>query len=222
MGDRDGKRSYQQQGGSGAIYFDLFWKLCDGSLPGGPGNPPWYQSIEDMEEIEPPTGGWSTCYAVAEPSPTLWKVLDGSGSSDNPVVRARIRLESLQRRGRRPKRPDPSLKRDLASFMKSLKALRLSRLEILSALEAVLGPNTGLRSFWLEARDISDAQTIVLPSAREAVNQVEQLLLGAESLQAALDGEAGPAMTSETPLSFPNVFPASVIDPTIHKSTVAQ
>ena len=51
VGDRDGKRWYQQRDGQGAIYFDLFWKLCDGSMPGGPGNPPWYQSIEDMTEV---------------------------------------------------------------------------------------------------------------------------------------------------------------------------
>ncbi|CAE7753710.1 ravA [Symbiodinium sp. CCMP2592] len=184
VGDRNGKRSYVQQGGPGAIYFDLFWKLCDGSWPGGPGRPPWYQSIEDMEEVEPPTGGWSTCYAAAEPSPTLWKVLDGSGSSDNPVVRASIRLESLRRRG---KRPDESLEKDLTSFMKSLKALRLSRLEVLSALQAVLTPERNLmRSFWLEQKDIADAESMVLPSAHEAVGQVERLLFQAEALQAEL------------------------------------
>ena len=184
VGDRNGKRSYVQQGGPGAIYFELFWKLCDGSWPGGPGRPPWYQSIEDMEEVEPPTGGWSTCYAAAEPSPTLWKVLDGSGSSDNPVVRASIRLESLRRRG---KRPDESLEKDLSSFMKSLKALRLSRLEVLSAVQAVLTPESNLmRSFWLEQQDIADAESMVLPSAHEAVGQVERLLSQAEALQAEL------------------------------------
>ncbi|CAE7848413.1 ravA [Symbiodinium microadriaticum] len=188
VGDRNGKRSYVQQGGPGAIYFDLFWKLCDGTWPGGPGRPPWYQSIEDMEELEPPTGGWSTCYAAAEPSPTLWKVLDGSGSSDNPVVRASIRLESLRRRG---KRPDESLKKDLSSFLKSLKALRLSRLEVLSALQAVLAPERNLmRSFWLEQQDIADAESMVLPSAHEAVGQVERLLFQAEGLQAELNNRA--------------------------------
>ena len=188
VGDRNGKRAYQQRDGIGAIFFELFWQLCDGSMPGGPGGPPWYQSIEDMAGVEPPTGGWSTCYAVAEPSPTMWKVLDGSGSSDNPVVRARIRLESLQRR---QKRPDSALEQDLASFQKSLKALRMSRHEVLSALQEVLPPKVGnsMRSFWLEQRDVSDAQMTVLPSAQEAVHQVEQLLLEAESLKAMTEGQ---------------------------------
>ncbi|CAE8607082.1 unnamed protein product, partial [Polarella glacialis] len=185
-GERNGRQLFRQQDGPGYIYFDIFWRIDDGSMPGGPGSPPWYDSRDNKDSKNPPTGGWATVYAGSDPAPTLWKVVDGCGSADNSVLRAHLLLEGLDARIKNSLFQEAEfqdIQSEIRSLESSLEALVHGRLEGVAGLRSVLGYELGStslkstnRCFWLEDDEVRQAEENVLPRAERAAAEVELLL----------------------------------------------